>query len=179
MSDPKVATKYVEAFVASAGAVSAVFERKARDILSKHGIEDVEDADWVDLGAFTEALAEVESEVGEMTLTEGGREMAKQNDVPTEVDTIAGALEHLDDSHQLAHTDGSVSDWGSYAVDQVDSTRYRMSCSPDYPYPHPLSKGVFEGLAREFSDGEVSLTTREIDDADLRSEEGFAVDISW
>lgn len=179
MARPKVATKYVEAFVTSAGAVSAVFERKAREILSKHGVENVEDADWVGMAAFTDALAEVESEVGEMTLTEGGREMAARNDVPDHVDTIAGALENLDESHQLAHKDGSQSDWGSYAVEKVDSTQYRMSCSPDYPYPHPLAKGVFEGLAQEFSDGDVSLTTREIDDANLRSEEGFAVDISW
>lgn len=179
MTRPEVATKYVQAFVTSAGSVSPVFERKARDIVERHGVEEFETADWVSMSSFTAALAEVESEVGEMTLTEGGREMAKQNDLPDHVDTIVGALENLNESHQRAHRNGDESDWGSYAVEKIDDTRFRMACTVDYPYPHALAKGVFEGLAVVFSDGDVSLTTREVASSDLRPEEGFAVDITW
>jgi hypothetical protein len=179
MPESEVASKYAQAFVASAGEVSPVFERKARGILEDNGITDLQDADWLPMAAFTAALADVEDEVGAMTLTEGGKEMAKVNDLSASVDSIDAALESLNDSHQRAHRNGSQSDWGSYGFDRLDDTRVRMSCSDDYPYPYPLAKGVFEGIVRQFAGTDVSLTTREVEGSDLTFDEGYAYDITW
>lgn len=179
MTRTEVAAKYVEAFVESAGRVSPVFERKARDVLADNGLDNLAEEDWLPLQSFTDGLADIESEVGDKTLTMGGVEMAKFNDIPDSVTTIPEALENLNDSHQAAHRNGSESDWGSYACEQLDETRFRVSCSDTYPYPHVMAKGVFKGIVYEFAGESVSLTIRTVEAPDLGFSEGCAYDITW
>lgn len=176
---PEVAAKYVQAFVESAGQVSPVFERKARDILADNGLNDLDGEDWLPLDSFTDGLAEIEAEVGDKTLTMGGVEMATSNDMPDSVSTISDALVNLNTSHQNAHRNGSASDWGSYGCQQLQERRFRMSCSDTYPYPHVMTKGVFKGVVEEFADGNVSMTIRQVEDSDLGFDEGCAYDITW
>jgi hypothetical protein len=179
MATTKVAAKYAEAFVNSAGEVSPIFERKARTILEENGIKHLGESDWLTFSSFVAALSEVEDEVGEMTLREGGKKMARVNDLPDHINTVDGALEYLNDSHQQAHKNGSEEEWGSYIVERLDDRRFRMSCSAGYPYPYALAKGVFEGIVKEFGAGDISLTVREVSETDLNLDEGFAVDITW
>jgi hypothetical protein len=179
MAEPKVHNKYVEAFVGSAGAVSPVFERKTRSMLADHGIEDIGDSEWVSFEDFHEAMGAVEDEVGDMTLSEGGREMAKVNDLPESVSSIEEALERLNDSHQRAHRNGSADRWGSYMFERLGERRVKVSCSKNYPYPCSLARGVFEGIVKIYAEGNISPMTRPVDSSDLDRGEKCAFDISW
>ncbi|MFB6175751.1 MAG: hypothetical protein ABEI99_01155, partial [Halobaculum sp.] len=82
----EVLGRYPLATVQSAGNVSPVFERKARELFSEH-LGELDPETWYSTEDTVSAYHDLNDEVGEATMRQGGKESAKAVEWPDEVDT--------------------------------------------------------------------------------------------
>lgn len=175
-SETEVAGKYVIALLNNAGKVSPVFERKTREYLEENSIEDPQPDNWYPLSQFVESLHQLEADTGENTLKEAGREMAKDNDIPDDKNSIEEALEFLGESHKMAHRNGTVNDYGMYRVDQIEGANVRMSCTDDYPYPASLAGGVVASVAELYGPTGIAVAVNSVEP---EYDEKCAFELTW
>lgn len=145
----KISGKYVAAFVQSAGEVSAVFEKKAQETLSAHGIDDPDPEEFYDDAAFGAALAEIEETAGERTVRQAGQKMIAVNESVVSQSSAVAGLETMADQHAGIHRDYSVAEAGGYEVVSTGDRTCRVDVLGDYPFPLSLPHGAIEGTVRE------------------------------
>jgi hypothetical protein len=163
--DAEVIGKYPLAFAESAGEVSPVFERKLRDIMADHGLEDVVEDDWVPLQAVIDTYAATLEEAGSATMRQAGIQNGRVIDWPPEVETPQDGLAALDDIHQAAFRGGSDYPAGRYIHEARGNREARMGLADDYVFPKEIGAGAFRGVVESLANGTATVTVEEVDAA--------------
>jgi hypothetical protein len=174
---------YVLSFFESAGKVSKVFERKARQLFEEHGIADVEPETYYHYDELAPAFYGVVDEIGPKSMMEGGRQMGRDIPWPDGIETIHEGLATLDDIHQEASpaiVDGEVVDVdhpaGGYTYERLDDRSARVGIRERYPSPPVMAEGVFLGIADDLQPSEA---TGDIEATDAARTERKAWTLTW
>jgi predicted hydrocarbon binding protein len=142
--------------VKGAGVVSPVFERKAQEFLSNHGIDDPQPGEWYPQADYLAAFEQIERDGGAQLLTNIGREIPKMADWPEGVASVAGGLESINRAYQMNHRGGEI---GSYRFEATGSRSGVVYC--ENPYPCLFDQGIVEGVVSEFGGTDASLSLDE------------------
>jgi predicted hydrocarbon binding protein len=127
-------------------------EEKGLEILAEQGIENPEEDSWYSQAAWLEAFSVMYDEFGETVLKKIGKEIPRKAEWPPGTDTVAGAIESIDDAYQINHRGGKI---GNYTTKKIDDTTLKVIC--DNPYPCKFDTGIIESATREFSDTSIRL----------------------
>lgn len=142
---------YVLSFFESAGDVSPVFERKARDIFADYGLEDIDPEQHYHYDKIAPAFHAVVENAGEKTMRQGGKQMGLDIPWPDGVDDVHDALAALDDIHTQATSapDGAgvTRPAGGYTYEREGDRSARVGITTRYPNPEPMVLGVYTGIA--------------------------------
>lgn len=175
MPQTEVTGANIVAFLTSAGEVSPVFEKKARETFEKYGITDPEESDWYDSENYTEAMLEIVDKAGEKTVQQAGRESVRFNEPLLEQDDTESALAVLSEQHVQTHRDYDESEVGAVECEMIGDTRCRVTGTGGYKYPESLLRGAAKETVLQT--GEVD--TVEITDADTEDGEVMAFELVW
>lgn len=175
MPDSRISGAYVAAFVQSAGEVSPVFEKKAKETLADRDITDPDPESWYDNEKFGEALFEIVDKAGERTVAQAGKEMVAITDEILEQDEIEAGLEVLTAQHEEIHESHTVGDAGILTYEQLSPTSYRVASEGGYEYPASLVKGAAEETVRRTG----GPSRVDVSDVETESNEPFAFEVSW
>lgn len=161
--------------VDSASGVSAVFERKTRDILADNGIEDPDPNEWYPLENYLRALDTIADEVGENTVRQIGKGIPEQAEWPPDVTTAVGGLESVAVAYDMNHRGGNI---GGYEVVDTDSNSATVRC--ENPYSCALDQGIVHGTVDKFADRGAFVRVDE-SGTDCRTDGGTACtyEVSW
>lgn len=170
MSAPKITGANVVAFLASAGEVSPVFEKKARETFKEYGITDPDESKWYDAGDYTDALFEFTERAGENTVQEAGREMVRINEPILEQDSIEDGLDVFTEQHKEVHKDFSEEDAGLVEYERIDDSTYRITGVGAYDHPEALLKGASMEVVIQTSD----TTNVRVEDSEPQGDEVVA-----
>jgi len=138
----------VSAFIASAGEVSPVFERKVREYLEKNGIDSVDPDSFYTLDKFSKAVHQVENDVGNMTTLEAGREMISVIDELSNMPSLADTIEIGQQQQRAAYKNFSPEDAGQLRHEQRDDGTDRVAYYGGWRYPEGFTEGIMKGFAR-------------------------------
>jgi hypothetical protein len=169
---------YVLSFFDSAGEVSPVFERKARDIFDDYGLEDVEPDKLYSYDKIAPAFEAVVENAGEKTMFSGGKQMGIDIPWPDDVADVHDALAALDAIHQQATgaPDEPVDrPAGGYTYERVGPREARVGVTERYPNPESMVRGVYTGIVDSFSDDAYVELTETTPNSDERA----AWTLSW
>lgn len=175
MSDAQISGAYVAAFVKSAGEVSPIFEKKAKETLEDRDITDPDEAEWYDNQRFGGALSEIVEKAGEKTVAQAGKEMVNITEEILSQDSVEGGLEVLTSQHAAIHQNHSVEDAGILKYEQVSDSEYRIAAEGGYEYPSSLVEGAAEETVRQT--GGPSRVS--VEGTDTEANEPFAFTVSW
>jgi hypothetical protein len=176
-SDADATGKYVVAFVENAGEVSAVFERKTRRLVEKH-VGELDPDGWYKVGDFSDALHEIEDEVGHRTMEQAGRVGVRELEIPDDA-TLQEAYEHLnaihtsEDVHRNSEMDAPA---GQYTHDLNDDRSAHVGMSQAYPYTKSWAKGVHKELITLYGPEDASPT---FEKTTARPDELAAWTVEW
>lgn len=173
MSDPKVSGKYVGAFIESAGDVSSVFERKARNILESNGIEDVDPQEWYSVDRFVDAMNEIEEEVGEKTSEQAGRKMIEIVDAISGLSSMEEAIEIGKEPHRQSYQNFSTEEVGGLKSERLDNGNVKVAYYGGWEFPEAFTKGIFKG----FTKGVNGLTPDDIESREAEGNEVYAFEV--
>lgn len=168
--------RYLVATVESAGDVSPVFERKLRR-MAEERFGTVDADRWYPINEFVSFFHDLEAEVGEKTLRQGGIENAKVIPWPDGVDSVREAMETINDLHQQA-TRGADEEYpiGRYTVGSEGSTALRVGVTERFPHPESYTQGILKGVVEEFEAGSRQL---EVESVSPNADEKVAWRLSW
>jgi hypothetical protein len=175
MSDAEISGAYVAAFVQSAGEVSPVFEKKAKETLADRDITEPDPESWYDNEKFGDALFEIVDKAGEKTVAQAGKEMVAITEEILEQDDIDAGLEVLTSQHAEIHKNHTVTNAGVLTYEQRSPTSYRVASEGGYEYPASLVKGAAEETVRQ-TGGPASV---DVADVEAEANEPFAFKLSW
>jgi hypothetical protein len=176
MGSSQISGAYVAAFVRSAGEVSPVFEKKAKETLEDSGITDPDAESWYDNEQFGDALASIVNKAGERTVEQAGREMVKITEEIVEQDSVTAGLEVFTAQHDAIHDEPGAATAGVVTYEQQSESRYRIAVEGDgYEYPPSLTRGAAVETVRQ-TGGPNNLTVEAVDPS---GDERFAFEVSW
>jgi hypothetical protein len=176
MSEPQVIGLYITAFVESAGEVSIVFERKAKEMLADHGIEDIDVESWYDLNAFERAVTEIEEQVGGKTTRQAAVKMIEVDDKIPDQNSARDGFEILKTQQRNAMDDFSVEDCGQYRIEQLDPQEFRVATYGGWGYPEAFTGGLMKGVIQETERQGAKV---ELDSVSTSGDEVYAYKVSW
>jgi hypothetical protein len=168
--------------VKSAGEVSPVFEKKMKELLSEHGIDDPEPEEWYDAEAFTDAVDQATDRIGSKTIAQAGEEMGY--DVPKGgASSPHKVLEGIDQAQQDAYRGSETRPAGSYTYERLGERSARCAVTEDFAYPDEISKGSLTGTVKDLVDRESDVVVEEVDTRPTehpeKSDERSAYRIEW
>jgi len=170
----EVIGRYPLATVESAGEVSPVFERKARELFNEH-LGELDAEQWYRTDDVVAAYESLGDEVGESTMRQGGKESAKAVEWPPEVDTVRGGLDALAEMHKEAFRNSSDEfPAGKYTFEPLGDRHAHVGISGGYPFTAPHAEGVFVGVVQDLSDARAS-----IEETTPKADEQKAFELSW
>lgn len=175
MSQTKVTGANIVAFLASAGEVSPVFEKKARETFEKYGITDPDESDWYDSQNYTEAMMEIVDKAGEKTVQQAGRESVRFNEPILKQDDLESALAVLSEQHVETHKNYDEDNVGAVECELVGETRCRVTGTGGYRYPESLLRGAAKETVLQTGETD----TVGIEDADPEHGEVMAFELVW
>jgi hypothetical protein len=164
--------RYIVSFYQSAGKVSPVFERKAKELFAEHGLENVEAEEFYPTNKVVAAFQSVVDEIGEDTMTEGGKEMGQAVPFPENVSDPHDALQFMDKAHADANVPrDDAPDWverpgGGYTYRRIDNSAARFGVTDDFAYPAVLGKGGAVGAIQQFLSGSQRVSVEQVDSED-------------
>lgn len=148
MASPEVSGMYVAAFLSSAGEVSSVFERKARTILEDHGIEQVEQDEWYDIGNFVDAMNKIEQKIGEKTSEQAGMKMMEVAPQIEDLSSMEEAIEVGQEPLRQSYRNYSVEKVGGFKFYEENGEK-KVTYYGGWEYPESFTHGIFKGMADE------------------------------
>jgi hypothetical protein len=167
--------QYVVAFIESAGEVSPVFQRKVRSIFEKH-LSGINADQWYPVEDLAAAFEEIDRDVGEQTLEQGGIESTRTAPYPDHVSSPEEAFEALIEVHRAAYRNGTGKDPAGNYTCEVSGRSARVGILEGYPYPPAFAKGVFKQIPRRFGNDDASPT---LDSVEPRPSEICAWEMQW
>lgn len=171
---------YILSFFESAGEVSPVFEKKARELFAEYGLEDVEPDEFYPGGRISDAFFDVVDSVGEMTMRQGGEQMGRDVPWPPGVDEPHEGLATIDAVHQeaaRASKDAPASiqrPAGGYTHERLGPSSAHVGITENYPYPQIMAEGVFVGIVEG-----LGVRSATISETTPQGDEIAAWEISW
>ncbi|MEZ3144929.1 hypothetical protein [Halobaculum sp. MBLA0143] len=176
MPDAQLNGLYVAAFVESAGEVSAVFEKRAMQMLTENNIDDLDEDSWYYAEDFEEAMVEIEEQVGSMTTQQAGEKMIEVNEQIPAQDSARDGFDVLKEQHESSYRGYSVDEVGQYRVDRLSEDHFCVATYGGWGYPEAFTKGLLKGVIQET---EAGVTNPDLDPTDTEGEEVFAYEVSW
>jgi hypothetical protein len=169
---------YMLSFVESAGEVSPVFERKARNLLEDNGLVDMDRDEYYDMSNILQAFQDVVNEVGENTMRQGGQQMGEDVPWPPQVDGPHDALASVDEIYKQAHNfDGDFeNETVAYTYERQGPSSARVGITDTYPYPDAMAEGAFPGFVKGAADGDPRVSMSE---TDPNADERCAWTVEW
>lgn len=141
---PTVDGRIVKAFVDGVAETCGYFEERARRILARHGIEELQTGESYPLGAYIDAIHKVQRTTGPNTLNRIGRATPAALPWSHRVQTIEDAFVDLGRVFDRAH-DGA--DVGSFEFQPDD---HGGTLVADTPYPDAFEQGLIKGIGKHF-----------------------------
>lgn len=169
MSKPKVSGEFVEAFAASAGSVSPVFERKIQEYLKHKGIKTIDAESYYSYQEFADAVTKVEDDIGKMTSMDAGIEMIDATGIE-DVDSIEEAVEIAKTGQREAYRNYAPEKAGQWRYEQTDSGQFRVAIYGGWEYPEGFTEGIIKGYAAVSKDAVTGSQSR----TETRDDEVFA-----
>jgi hypothetical protein len=171
----EVIGRYPLATVRSAGQVSPVFEKKARELFNEY-LDDLDDERWYETGRVVEAYQSLSDAVGESTMRQGGKESAKAVEWPPEVTEPMDGLGALAQMHKEAFRNSDREfPAGRYTFESLGERRAHVGVTEDYPFTVPHAEGVFIGVVQDLTNAGNPTTAERTP----KSEEQAAFEIEW
>lgn len=170
MSEQQISGQFVTAFIASAGEVSPVFERKVREYLEKNGIKSVDPDALYSLDKFSKTMHQVEDDVGDMTTMEAGREMIVVVDELSEMASLEDTIGIAKQTQREAYANFSPESAGQLRHEQRDDGIDRVAYYGGWRYP----EGFTEGIMKEFAAVTNGYAASDIEQTEPRHDEVFA-----
>lgn len=171
----EVQGRYPLATVESAGEVSPVFERKARELFSEH-LDELDAEQWYSTGDVVAAYHDLRDEVGEATMRQGGIEAGQAIPWPDEITSPMDAFGALTEMHQDAFRNSSQEfPAGRYTFEPSGDREARVGISKAYPFTEPHAEGVFVGITKSLGGG----SAPSVEAVDPVDEEAAAFVVSW
>lgn len=173
-STSEVIGRYPLATVESAGEVSPVFERKARELFNEH-LGELDAEEWYQVDDVVAAYESLRDEVGESTMRQGGKESAKAVEWPPEVDTVRAGLSVLAEMHKEAFRNSPEEfPAGKYTFEPLGDRHAHVGISNGYPFTASHAEGVFIGVVQDLSDSRPS-----IEETTAKADEEAAFELTW
>lgn len=148
MSDAKIVGQFVMGFLASAGEVSSVFERKARNILESNGIEGIDPEGWYSVEKFASSMHQIEEEVGEKTSEQAGIKMIEVVDEITDMSSIEAAISVGQEQQAASYQNFSPEEVGQLRHEKLSNGDDRVAYYGGWPYPEAFTRGIFKGFVQ-------------------------------
>lgn len=173
---------YLLSFFESAGEVSPVFEKKARELFDEHGLSDIQPNEHYPTDKVVSAFQNVVDEIGSETMFQGGKQMGSDVPFPEEVTGPHQALQFMDAAHLEANRpradapDRVERPGGGYTYEQLGPNSARFGITEDFAFPAELGKGGAIGAIKNFVGDTTRVNATEVDAAD---NEKLAWEISW
>lgn len=161
------------AFLESAGAVSAVFERKAANMLEDNGIKDVDPDSWYSAEKFVGAINDIEAEVGQKTSEQAGVKMIEVVPEISGLSSMEEAIEIGKEPHRQSYRNFSVEEAGDLRYESVQGGPDRVAYYGGWEYPEAFTHGIFKGFAK----GVEGLDTNSIEPVDPKEDEAYAFEV--
>lgn len=120
----------------------------AEQILSKHGISEVDPNQWYPEQSWLDAFSEITAELGDAALYAIGRAVPQVIDIPPEMDNVEDALNHLDEVYQAHHRGGES---GGYEVTMLGPDSARIESKN--PRPCAYDMGFISAYIEKFNGG--------------------------
>jgi hypothetical protein len=183
-ADTEVTGRYITSMVKSAGEVSPVFEKKMKELLSEHGIDDPDHEKWYSAEAFIEAVNQATDRIGSKTIAQAGEEMGRDVPKPEDAESPHDVLKTVDEAQQAAYRGGSEErPAGSYTYERLGDREARCAVTEDFAYPDEISEGSLRGIVKDMVDRGSDVRIEEVDpkptDHPEKSDERIAYRISW
>jgi hypothetical protein len=148
VSDPKIIGKFVAGFLASAGEVSSVFERKARNILESNGISEVDPDEWYSADKFSNSMHQIEDEVGEKTSEQAGVKMIEVIDELSNLESMERAVELAQEQQKMNYQNYTPETVGQLRYEELNSGNIRIGYWGGWDYPEAFTRGILKGFAQ-------------------------------
>lgn len=173
---------YLQSFFESAGEVSPVFEKKARELFGEYGLDTVQSDEYYPGDDVSNAFFDVVNNVGEKTMREGGIQMGQDVPWPEGVDSPHAGLQTINAVHQEAvrvATDAPedvnlAHPGGRYTYDRTGARSAHVGVTERYPYPNVMAEGVFLGIVKGHG-----ADSPDISETTPTAEEQTAWEIEW
>lgn len=173
MAEPRVSGMYVAAFLESAGEVSSVFERKARNILEANGIPEVDPEEWYSIDKFVSAMNDIEKEVGEKTSEQAGIKMMEIVPAMSDFESMAEAIEVGQEPLEESYQNYSVESVGGFRYETLSNGNGKVTYYGGWEYPESFTAGIFKGMAQEVN----GLATNSIQPIEPEGNEVYSFEV--
>lgn len=174
--------RYLLSFFQSAGEVSPVFERKAKQLFDDHGLDDVQADAYYPMDSVVDAFQSVVDEIGSETMRQGGKEMGRAVPFPEPVTGPHEALQFMDTAHVEANCprddapDRIERPGGGYTYERLGDQTARFGITEDFAFPAELGRGGAVGAIQQFTDGPQPVSVEQVS---ARGGETTAWELSW
>lgn len=136
----------VSSMIAGAGELSSVFEKRMKETLAEHGIDDPQPGEWYLQQSYLDAFRSVAESIGSQTVTNIGKKIPENAEWPPGIDSVSAGLGSIDDAYQMNHRNGEI---GYYEYEETGESEGKVYCKN--PYPCDFDKGLVAGVAEKFS----------------------------
>ncbi len=147
------------------------FEKSAKGILAKNGINNPEPDKWYSQQAWLDAFKEISVKIGEKTLISIGQTIPENAEWPPDIKTIESVMASIDIAYHMNHRynetplfdpeTGKMSEGiGHYNYKKTGDREITMVC--ENPYPCALDRGIIKAVAKKFMPANSKLDCKEV-----------------
>lgn len=139
--------KNVEVSGVSMLSVFAAMGERAKPIMAKHGLDNIEAGKWYPIQPYLDFYREVSESrfAATINLMKIGMQVPEKATFPPEINSIQKAFESLDVAYHMNHRGG---DFGHYFHKHISNRQ--IDVTAHNPFPCDLDYGIIQGLARRF-----------------------------
>lgn len=170
----KVNGKYISSFIQASGEVSAIFQKRTRQMFQET-VGEIEPDGWYTIADVAETYHKIQNEVGAQTMKQGGKATAEAFPYPEDT-TIEEALGNLVETNKEVYKNSDMEYPGGTYLYDIDGRSGRFAVNEAYPLPEKFAEGVFAGVIERFGPDD-SVTVFE--EVEPEGDEQFAWDVSW
>lgn len=122
-------------------------QKLREDILSKHGISDIDPDKWYKQQDWLDGFKEIYDKLGDKTLYTIGRAIPDNAEFPPEIKDLHAALNSIDVAYKMNHTGGEI---GYYKLLEFDKETHHAVFECSNPYPSEFDRGIIMAMLRKF-----------------------------
>ncbi len=166
-----------------------VFKKKAIEILSSYGINDIQPDEWYPAQSYLNAFKVISEKLGDKVVRQMGKNIPKSAKWPSGIKDIESALASIDIAYHINHRKngkplfdpdtGKIEEGiGHYRFEKIDDHSAKIIC--DSPYPCDFDMGIIEAVANKFRpQGKTVKITHEENACRKRGDKACTYIITW